>query len=244
MSSNTLRNIHPTLVCQLRTDRYISHVGDTSNIKEIVICGSGGHGLSTMALLASQAQYKVIGFLDDTKPIGLEIVEGIRIIGGIRNCGEFLSTSTFLALGIGGPWPLEQRTDIYKLLIDKGFSFPALVHPTAVIDSNVLLSNGVQIHANATIRYGTRIGANALINTGAIVEHGCTIGENSVLSPRSLICGNVKVGARTLIGAGAVVLQDLSIGSDVLVGASSLILDNLEDNSYFRGVPGKSINVL
>ncbi len=216
----------------------------TSDIKEIVICGSGGHGLSTLALLRSQPQYKVIGFLDDTKPIGLEIVDGIRIIGDIRNCGEFLPASTLLALGIGGPWPLKQRTEIYNLLIDKGFSFPELIHPSAVIDTNVLLANGVQIHANATIRYGTRIGANTLINTGAIVEHGCTIAEDSVLSPRALICGNVQVGARTLIGAGAVVLQDLSIGSDVLVGASSLILNNLQDNSYFRGVPGKSIGVI
>lgn len=212
-----------------------------SNAIEVVICGSGGHGLSTLALVGSLPQFRVIGFLDDTKPIGLEVVDGLRIIGAIDTCEDFISKATFLALGIGGPWPLKPRAEIYIKLRNKGFLFPQLVHPSAVIDSNVLLSSGVQVHANATIRYGANIRENTLINTGAIVEHGCEIGESSAVSPRALICGNVTVGARTLIGAGAVVLQDLKVGSDVLVGASSLILSDIPDDSYFRGVPGISI---
>jgi sugar O-acyltransferase (sialic acid O-acetyltransferase NeuD family) len=213
----------------------------TAMTKSIVICGAGGHGLSTLALLSAQPQFKVVGFLDDTKPVGHVVSGGLSVLGGIRNCEEKIPRSTYLALGIGGPWPLKPRAEIFTMLSEKGFVFPELVHPSAVIDSNVFLAHGVQVHANATIRYGSNIGANVLINTGAIVEHECKVGESSVLSPKSLICGKVTIGARTLVGAGAVVLENLDVGSDVLVGASALVLNNLENFSYFKGVPAKRV---
>ena len=219
-------------------------MSQTAETKNIVICGAGGHGLSTLALVRAQPQFKVVGFLDDTKPVGHVISEGLSVLGGIQNCEEKIPRSIYLALGIGGPWPLKPRAEIFTMLSEKGFIFPELVHPSAVIDSNVFLASGVQVHANATIRYASNIGANVLINTGAVVEHECNVGESSVLSPKSLICGKVKIGARTLIGAGAVVLEKLNIGSDVLVGASSLVLKNLEDFSYFRGVPAKRVQEL
>lgn len=210
-------------------------------ILDIAIVGAGGHGLSTLALIKSdsKAEYNVLGFIDDTLEVGTEIFDGLEVLGAISNCDKYLPISTFLALGIGGPWPLKARAEIFNLLSGLGFSFPTLIHKSASIDLGVEIASGVQVHSNSVVRIGSIIGKNVLINTGVLVEHGCEIGNHSSLATGSILCGNVKVGSKTFVGAGAVVIQNISIGNEVLVGASTLVRKDVESNSQVIGVPGR-----
>jgi len=109
------------------------------------------------------------------------------------------------------------------------------IHPTAVIESDVLIAPGVVIGARAVIGRGTRIGANAVIGGGVEIGRDCEIGARVSLS-FALVGDRVKLYAGAVIGEagfgvtggraglmdipqlGRVILQD-----GVTVGANSCI---------------------
>ena len=209
-------------------------------MRTISILGSGGHALSTYSLIQAIGGFRVLGFFDDTKPIGTHIVDGLTVLESIQNARAFQLNFEFeFALGIGGPWPLNVRHELYKTFSDDGAIFPTLIHPSAVIDLNVQIDVGVQIYPGVIIRINSKIGENCLINSFALVEHGTEIKSGSALSPRSTVCGNVKIGQGTLIGAGATIVQEISIGDQCLVAAGSVVTRDVANHLRVQGIPAK-----
>ena len=63
--------------------------------KKIVICGSGGHAISTYGLIKSISEYEIIGFLDDEKQEGEIIVDKLSVIGKISQCKNTVPLNVF-----------------------------------------------------------------------------------------------------------------------------------------------------
>jgi len=98
------------------------------------------------------------------------------------------------------------------------------IHPTAVIGRDVLLGEGVVIHA------------------GCVIGDGASIGDDSILHPNVTVYAGCRIGKRALIHAGAVIGADgfgfakageawlkipqvgrVIIGDDVEIGANTTI---------------------
>jgi UDP-3-O-[3-hydroxymyristoyl] glucosamine N-acyltransferase len=109
------------------------------------------------------------------------------------------------------------------------------LHPTAVIEDDVLIAPGAVIGPRAVIGRGSKIGANAVIGPGVEIGRDCEIGPRASVS-FALLGDRVKVYAGAVIGEagfgvtggraglmdipqlGRVILQD-----GVTVGANSCI---------------------
>ncbi len=72
------------------------------------------------------------------------------------------------------------------------------VHPSAVIESHVLLGQGVVVGAGAQIGRGARIGANTVIGPGVMIGRDCEISPNVTI-------GFALIGDRVRLLAGAVI---------------------------------------
>lgn len=72
------------------------------------------------------------------------------------------------------------------------------IHPSAQIESHVLLGPGVVIGAGAQIGRGSRIGANTVIGPGVAIGRDCEISSNVTI-------GFALIGDRVRILAGAVI---------------------------------------
>ena len=211
--------------------------------KEIYICGAGGHGISVYELITSLGQYDVKGFLDDTLPIGTEVVDDICVSDTFLPSDEFKSSnSKIIAIGIADYTSLFKRRELMIQLEKRDFIFPKLIHSSALIGKNVEIGEGVQIHAGAIIRANSKIGNWSVINTGSIVEHGTVIGVNNSISPGSVLCGNVQTGDSVFLGANSTVLPGLHVGSRVVVGAGSVVTRELSSDSVYSGIPAKKLN--
>ena len=73
-------------------------------------------------------------------------------------------------------------------------SFGKVIHPTAVIDEDVLIHHGSVIMHGCIIQAGTIIASHTIINTRVSVDHDCGIGEYVHLAPGVTLCGNVQIG--------------------------------------------------
>ncbi len=70
------------------------------------------------------------------------------------------------------------------------------VHPTAVLDEDVLLAPGAVVGPGAHIGRGTSIGANTTIGAGVVIGRDCQIGANATI-------GFALIGDRVRLLAGA-----------------------------------------
>lgn len=83
-----------------------------------------------------------------------------------------------------------------------------IIHPTAVIGSNVKLGQGVQIGAYSVIEDGCEIADHAVIYPQCFLGKYSTLGKGSVLFPKVTLYEKTKIGARCRIHSGVVIGAD------------------------------------
>src|SRR5690242_6319219 len=97
---------------------------------KLIIIGAGGHG--KVVAEAAMTFFNVLGFADDKTPIGREIINGIKVIGSVKEIKKMKTGATHFIVAIGNN---ETRKNIFNntALYLKAAT---LIHPSAVISEN------------------------------------------------------------------------------------------------------------
>jgi len=200
----------------------------------IVIFGGGGHAKAIMDMVKLIGEYSIAGLIDDRIPAGTMVL-GNPILGDRTILPALFKQGVKLAAnGVGGILDISVRVEIYKLLSDNGFSFPALIHPRATIESSARIGNGVQVFANAYIGSEAVLHPMCMINTSAVISHDCEIGSFTHIAPGALLAGQVSVGERTLLGMGVTTAIGVKVGSGVRIGNGAIILADVPDHTIIQ----------
>lgn len=131
------------------------------------------------------------------------------------------------------------RQKLQNLVLSSGFELITLIHPTAVIGSDVTIGTGSVVMPRAIINANSIIGDGVIINSGAIVEHDCIIGNFVHICPGVALAGGVNIGERTWIGIGSSIIQGIKIKSDITIGAGSVVVSDIDSGSIAYGNPCK-----
>ena len=202
-------------------------------MNSLVIIGASGHG-KVIADIAEKIGYTNIVFLDDNETI--------------KNCGKYsvigtskdaMQYSSFdFIVGIGNA---KIRKIIQTALIEKEMHVVTLVHPKAVIASDVSLGTGSVVMAGAIINPGSMIGNGCIINTGATVDHDNIISDYAHVSVGSHLAGTVTIGSGAWIGAGAIVNNNVTICDNCMIGAGAVVTKSINEPGTYIGVPARRI---
>lgn len=204
----------------------------------VIILGAGGHSKVLIeALLVSSVV--ITGIVDPNQMLVGAKILGIPVLGGDNVVDKVPPSQVQLVNGLGSVGLPIIRQQLYNRFKGLGYNFATVVHPSAVVATDVVLGEGTQVMAGAVIQPGCRIGINSIINTCASVDHDCIIGDHVHISPGVTLSGGVAVGACSHIGTGATVIQGISIGSGCLVAAGAVVTKDITDGAKVRGVPAR-----
>jgi sugar O-acyltransferase (sialic acid O-acetyltransferase NeuD family) len=204
----------------------------------IIILGGGGHAKVLIDTLHLNSQ-QILGITDsDPNKTGQSLL-GVPVIGGDDVIAEYPTETIYLVNGLGSVRVNRHRVALYDHFKQDGYTFASVIHPSAIVASDVALSEGVQIMAGAVIQTGSRIGRNAIINTRAVVDHDCLIGDHAHIAPGATLSGGVDVGENAHIGAGATLIQQLRIGRNSLVAAGAVVIRDVPEGVTVAGVPAR-----
>lgn len=139
-----------------------------------------------------------------------------------------------------------------------GVEDEAAVHPTAIINSDVMRGRRISVGAYAVIESGAHLGDETVIGAGAVIGRGVMLGRGCRIYPRVVIYPGTELGDRVVVHAGAVLGSDgfgyvrddatgeyiqfpqqgrLVIEDDVEIGANTTIdRGALEETRIGRGV--------
>lgn len=198
---------------------------------KLVIVGASGHG-KVVADIAKH-YYQEIYFLDDDEEkkycLHFSVIGNSNAVWKYIDCADI-----FVAVGNA-----DIRQKLLEAYEEAGADIPVLIHPKAVIGTDVRIGNGTVVMAGAVIHPETTIGKGCIINTSASVDHENRIGEYVHVSVGAHLAGNVTVGKATWIGVGAVVSNNITICEQCIIGAGAVVVKNIEKTGTYIGVPAK-----
>ncbi len=208
---------------------------------DLLIIGSSGHAKVIIDIVAAEGRHRVIGLLDDKRPAGEETL-GIPVLGRIDQLNEVMDRTNarhgVIAVGDNGG-----RMRVAEYIADHmpGFSFVHLLHPSALLGSDVSIMPGTVVMPGAIINASSHIGPHCIINTGASVDHDCALSSFVSIAPGAVLGGRCQVGSGTAIGMNAALVQGIIVGTHCVIGAGSVVLENVPDLHVAVGVPAKCI---
>ncbi len=208
----------------------------------IIVVGAGGHAKVLVDALQRGAR-RVVGIADQNPALHGKCVLGIEVMGGDEFVRRHAPGSVLLANGIGSVASMQVRAAVYQRFKEEGYDFTTIIHPSAVIGSEVGLGEGVQVLAGAVVGPGVVIGDNSIVNTCASVDHDCHLGRHVHLAPGVVLSGGVTIGAGTHVGTGAVIIQEVTIGAGCLIAAGAVVIADLPPNSRVAGVPARQLKI-
>lgn len=203
--------------------------------KNLVIIGASGHGKVVADIALKIDQWRSISFLDDD--VNIESSMGIDVIGKVDDYRKYIGESEiFVAIGNN-----KIRKVIQAEIEEAGASIPVLIHPSAIIGSEVEINSGAVVMAGSIINCSTKIGKSCIINTGATVDHDNVIEDYVHISPGVHLAGSVLIGKGTWIGIGSIVSNNLKITSGCTVGAGAVVVRDIDEPGTYTGAPAKKI---
>jgi UDP-perosamine 4-acetyltransferase len=199
----------------------------------LLVVGAGGHA-KVVIDAADAAGFEIAGVIgaagDPPEILGRPVVtafEGIPADGFIVAIGDN-----------------AVRSRMFAAYLSEGFAPITVVHPSAIVGTDVVIEGGTFLAAGVIVNAGTRIGADTVLNTGCTVDHDCIIGEHTHIGPQVALCGAVTLGEGVLFGVGACASPGASVGPWSVVGAGAAVVGGLPAHTVCVGVPARPVRAL
>jgi UDP-3-O-[3-hydroxymyristoyl] glucosamine N-acyltransferase len=138
--------------------------------------------------------------------------------------------------------PYMAFAQMLKAIEEEILIHPAGIHPTAVVEENVSLGQGVSLDAHVHIREGAVIEDGAVLYSGVHVGRGAHVGAGTVIYPNTTIRDYCLIGSRCILHSNVAIGSDgfgfapvggikakisqigiVRLGNDVEVGSNSAI---------------------
>ncbi len=206
----------------------------------LVIYGSGGHAREVLALVQSinlvAVRFDVLGFVDDDPSKRGSILKGFAVVGLEEAVTWNAELEVVIAIG-----HTPTRFRIAQRLAELGIVSPTLVHPSASLGTDVILSTGSQVAAGVAITTDVRIGKHVILNQACTIAHDAILDDFVTLGPGVRVSGHVHVGEGSDVGTGTCIIQGIRIGEWSIVGASAAVVRDVAPNVTAVGVPAHVI---
>ena len=205
-------------------------------MKDLIIVGAGGYAKSVLDSY-DYTNFRMVGFLDDIKPVGAEH-QGYKVLGNdISDVYQPSHYVYFIAIGNNA-----KRKLWYDQLKTAGLSLINVIDRTALVSHSATIGEGCFIGKLAILNHGSSVENNCVINTRALVEHGCIIHNHVNISTNATLNGDVVAEEGCFVGSSSVVNGQVTIGAWSLVGSGAVVLHDIYPKTTVVGVPAKEIS--
>jgi sugar O-acyltransferase (sialic acid O-acetyltransferase NeuD family) len=243
-------NLWPDEKTERRTHKgVVMSVISLVGLHELVIIGAGGFGAVAASVADQinadaiahnrQAPWDVIGYVDrDAAKRGIRHA-GHTVCGNLDEVGrDFCEHELWFFCAVGEN---DARARIVRVAGEFGWKPATLVHPTAIMASNVEIGAGSYVGPLSVISVNTRVGAHVIVDMHVSIGHDAVLSDFCAVFPGARISGCCRVGEYALVGSNATLLPGTVVGDRAVVGASSMASGAVDADTTILGVPARII---
>jgi acetyltransferase EpsM len=210
--------------------------------KKAIIIGAraDGHAKVVLHILLASGNVEVVGFVDDDPSKKGSQIAGLPVLGKMGDIPE-LKERLGIAAGITAIGHNAQRRTLNKQLEAYGLELINAIHPSVIMDSDVIIGRGNYIAQGVILVTGTKVGSSVNIHTGATVDHDNILEDGVNLGPGVHTAGRVHIAQDAFLGTGCNVIPDIKIGEGVVAGAGTVIIRDVKPYAKIVGNPAREL---
>jgi sugar O-acyltransferase (sialic acid O-acetyltransferase NeuD family) len=207
--------------------------------KRLVVLGGPGDGLvvaeAILFAMADGRDVELHGFLNDVLPPG-QIFQSAAVIGRFEDWTT-LDDDIMFVPAVQKVKEMQARVDRIESLGIPDRRWASVVHPRAVVSSDVQIGAGAFIASCATVQPESRIGRFASLRAGAMLGHHCVVEDHGYVGPNATMCGRSKLDFGAHLGPGAVLLESRTMGKFSVAGIAAAVTKSVPDYWVVFGNP-------
>jgi sugar O-acyltransferase (sialic acid O-acetyltransferase NeuD family) len=203
---------------------------------KLIIIGASGHGKVVADIAIKMNMWQNIAFLDDDASIKTSM--GLEVIGKTADAFVYKDEADFF-VAIGNN---ATRKKVQEKLEEEGMSVVKLIHPSAVIGTDVEIGMGTAVMAGVVINSSSRIGNGCILNTNSSLDHDNVIENYVHISPGVRTAGSVSIGKGTWLGIGSIVSNNVNVCSGCKLGAGAVVVKDITEPGTYVGVPVRRVD--
>ncbi|MCV7456591.1 NeuD/PglB/VioB family sugar acetyltransferase [Micrococcus luteus] len=212
--------------------------------RELYIVGAGGFGRETADVVEAAARaaepgegWAIAGVFDDAPAqanVSRLADRGLAFLGPVPDEPPHPGAAVIVAIGA----PVVRQRVVSRLQ-SAGWTFPTVIHPTAVVGSQVTLGDGVVLCAGVNLSTNVTLDNHVHVNPNATVGHDSVLRNFASINPAAVVSGEVLIERGVLLGAGCVILQNITVGENSIVGAMACVTKPVPHHTVVMGVPAR-----
>jgi acetyltransferase-like isoleucine patch superfamily enzyme len=153
----------------------------------------------------------------------------------VRHLNDFQVDSTIhYSLGFSG---IKGKSLVDFLKLKYSIVFKNLIHPSAIVKSDIACDQGLVIQAGTLIGRGVDLGSHLFINKSNTIGDGVLLADYVTTGPGVTIGNNAVISEGVHLGIGAYVMASVVINSGVIVGAGACVDRDLLEPGLYVGKP-------
>jgi acetyltransferase EpsM len=214
--------------------------------KRIVVLGGRGDGFvvaeAVKHLCAAGAPVELVGFLNDTEPRGTTL-HGVPVLARLDDWRDADPDMLFIP-AIQKAKDMARRVRRIASLGIPAERWTTVIHPSAVVSSDVPVGMGAFIASNATVQPASRVGNFASLRAGAMMGHECTVEDHAYVGANAVMCGRSRLALAAHLGPGSVLLENKVMGPFSVCGIASAVTKDVREYQIVFGHPARRVGIV
>jgi acetyltransferase EpsM len=214
--------------------------------KRFVVLGGPGDGLVVAEAIVQSAMagqdVELYGFLNDVLPLG-EILHGVPVHGRFEDWQKLPQDVLFIP-AVQKVKDMQARVKRIESLDIPDERWDYVVHPRAVVSSDVQIGIGAFVASCATVQPESRIGRFASLRAGAMLGHHCVVKEHAYVGPNATMCGRSMLEVGAHLGPAAVLLDGKTMGTFSVAGIAAAVTKDVPDYWVVFGNPAVRVGTI
>jgi sugar O-acyltransferase (sialic acid O-acetyltransferase NeuD family) len=211
-----------------------------SEIKKLLIFGTGTLGELAGYYFQSDTSYELIGYVDDAEFVGKKPhLSGKPVWSWEDACERYSTEDVKYFVAIGYRKTNAVRQNRYEQIKKKGYRLASYVSRKATVLTESIGDNCFILENNVLQPY-TVIGNNVTMWSGNHLGHHSIIEDNAFITSHVVISGKCRIGANSFVGVNSCLHDGVAIGEKTVVGAGSIITESCVPRSVFQPIRTES----
>jgi acetyltransferase-like isoleucine patch superfamily enzyme len=186
--------------------------------------------------VAKAPRQLVVAVMDDNPSLHGSTINGVPIIGNveIERAVEMLQGGAFDAAVISVSSSIPFRARIFEDWSARGIPFANVIHPSAVVGSNVAWGHGNVVLAFCHVGACATIGNDNFLSAYCSIEHHSVLHDHCSFGPGVVTSMGVRIADRVRFGTGIFIEPNLNIGTESVIGSGCTLWQHVSPRTVLK----------